>query len=91
MEINKRAAWKTMIVRTLLWLLFGGTLAVFMGTGGAILWFVVEALLIWRLVAALSKPLLYGLVVNTDVITQYGPGSIGKARHTGSGTETAPE
>ncbi|MFJ8477823.1 DUF6232 family protein [Kitasatospora sp. NPDC094011] len=130
LAVDKGAAWRTFILRTIVWLILGGIFAAVVGTVGTIILLVVEALLVWRLVSALQKPPVYGLVLHTagtqreavwstqqeeiqhlvleitkaignpdiaqtviniahavqgDVINQYGSGSIGKARHSGSG------
>ncbi|GHA67894.1 hypothetical protein GCM10010305_07120 [Streptomyces termitum] len=130
LAVDQGAAWKTFILRTIGWLIVGGIIAAVGDTVGTLVLLAVEGLLIWRLVAALQKPPLYGLVLNTsgtqreaiwstrqeeiqqliyeitkaignpevaqivinvehavhgDLIKQYGPGSIGKAHHSGSG------
>jgi hypothetical protein len=66
LEIDKGAAWKKFTLRTLLCLVFGGILAASAGTIGGLLLVAVEALLIWRLITAINKPPLYGLVLNTS-------------------------
>lgn len=130
LEVDKGAAWRKFIARALICLVVGGIVAAAAGEIGVILLVVVLGLLIWRLVAAIGKPPLYGLVLNTsgtqrdavwstehseiqalvmeitkaigrpdtaqvvynvkhavmgDHIEQYGAGSIGSARHSGSG------
>ncbi|MFK0167490.1 DUF6232 family protein [Streptomyces sp. NPDC090306] len=65
LEVNQGAVWKKFIVRSIVWLLFGGIFASVAGTGGVLVLIAVEALFVWRLVAALSRPPLYGLVLNT--------------------------
>ncbi|MHC3468126.1 DUF6232 family protein [Streptomyces sp. 7R007] len=66
LEVDKHAAWKQFIVRTLLCLFVGSFLAAGLGSVGVLLLLAVEALLVWRLVVALGKPDLYGLVLNTS-------------------------
>ncbi|MEU6378366.1 DUF6232 family protein [Streptomyces sp. NPDC046909] len=66
LEVDKKAAWKKFIVRTLILLVFGSFMAAGGGTPGTLIWLAVEALLVWRLVNALGKPTLYGLVLNTS-------------------------
>ncbi|MHA5050248.1 DUF6232 family protein [Streptomyces sp. SD15] len=66
LEVDKGAAWRKFILRTLICLVFGGSLAAAAGTIGVILLLGVEALLVWRLMTAISKPPLYGLVLNTS-------------------------
>jgi hypothetical protein len=66
LEVDKGAAWKKFAVRTLIWLLLGGIVIAGAGTVGTFVWIAVEALLVWRLVTALNKPTLYGLVLNTS-------------------------
>ncbi|MFI9106608.1 DUF6232 family protein [Streptomyces fildesensis] len=65
LEVNQGAAWKKFIVRSIFCWIFGGIFAAMAGTTGVVLLVVVEALLVWQLVAALSKPPLFGLVLNT--------------------------
>lgn len=134
LEVDKGAAWKKFILRSLLCLFVGGIVVSGAGNFGVILLLAVEAFLVWRLVTAIAKPPLYGLVLNTsgtqrdavwstdsgeihhlvheitkaighpdvaqvtynmqhavvgDQINQYGPGSIGKAQHSGSGNIAA--
>jgi hypothetical protein len=130
LEVDKNAAWKKFIRRTLICLVIGAILASFAPAAGVTILLAVEALLIWRLISVINKPALFGLVLNTsgtqhdavwstesreiqhlveevtkaighpdvaqviynvqhavegDLIQQYGPGSIGKAQHSGSG------
>ncbi|MDB1087733.1 DUF6232 family protein [Streptomyces sp. ACA25] len=129
--IDTGVAWRKFILRTVGWLIVGGIFAAVADGLGPVVFFVVQALLVWRLVSTLQKPPLYGLVLNTsgtqheavwstqqeeiqrlvqeitkaignpdiaqmiinvehavqgDLIQQYGAGSIGKAKHTGSGS-----
>ncbi|WP_435532635.1 DUF6232 family protein [Streptomyces violaceusniger] len=131
LTVDQGAVWKKFILRTIGWLILGGIFAAVAGTVGTIVFLAVEALLIWKLVSALQKPPVYGLVLNTsgtqreaiwstrqeeiqrliyeitnaignpgvaqtiinvehavqgDLVQQYGAGSIGKARHSGSGS-----
>lgn len=46
--------------------MFGSFVIAGAGTVGVFVWLGVEALLVWRLVTALGKPTLYGLVLNTS-------------------------
>lgn len=66
LEVDKRAAWKKFVLRTVIWLMFGSFVIAGAGTVGVFVWLGVEALLVWRLVTALGKPTLYGLVLNTS-------------------------
>ncbi len=66
LTVDKGAAWKKFILATIVWLFVGGVLAAAAGTVGTLLFLAVEALLIWRLVSALQKPPVYGLVLNTS-------------------------
>ncbi|MFJ2111822.1 MULTISPECIES: DUF6232 family protein [unclassified Streptomyces] len=68
LTVDKAAAWKQFILRTIGWLILGGTLAALMDNVGTIIFLAVEALLIWKLVSALGKPPVYGLVLNTSGI-----------------------
>jgi hypothetical protein len=65
LEIDQGAVWKKFIVRSICCLFFGGIFASVAGTVGMIVLVAIEALLVWQLVAALSKPPLFGLVLNT--------------------------
>lgn len=65
LELDKSAAWKKFIIRTLITLAVGGILAIFVGTPVVIIMIAVLALLIWRLVSIISKPAVHGLVLNT--------------------------
>ncbi|MGW6741940.1 DUF6232 family protein [Streptomyces sp. NPDC055025] len=131
LTVDKGAAWKKFILRTIGSWIPGVIVAVVADTVGTIVFMVVNALLMRKLVSALQKPPVYGLVLNTsgtqheaiwstqqeeihrliheitkaignpdvaqtiinvahavqgDLIRQYGAGSIGKARHSGSGS-----
>lgn len=66
LEVDKGAAWKKFILRTLVCLVFGGILAASAGSIGVLLLIAGEALLIWRLVTAINKPPLFGLILNTS-------------------------
>jgi len=66
LEVNKAAAWKQFLLRTLLCLFVGGIIASGVGTIGVIILLAVEALLVWRLLEAIGKPPLFGLVLNTS-------------------------
>ncbi|MFE3829956.1 DUF6232 family protein [Streptomyces sp. NPDC059092] len=63
--VDKGAAWRKFILRTIGWLILGGILAAVADTVGTIVFFVVEAFLIWKLVSVLQRPTVYGLVLNT--------------------------
>ncbi|MFJ8001853.1 DUF6232 family protein [Streptomyces sp. NPDC096310] len=65
LTVDQAAAWKKFILRTIGWLILGGTFAAVVGTVGTIIFLVVEALLVWKLVSVLQKPTVYGLVLNT--------------------------
>ncbi|WP_033276573.1 DUF6232 family protein [Actinospica acidiphila] len=65
-EVDKGAAWKEFFVRTLVWFFFGGIFAAVVDVVGVILFIAVQAFLVWRLVLALQKPPVYGLVLNTS-------------------------
>ncbi|MDT6984498.1 DUF6232 family protein [Streptomyces lusitanus] len=65
-EVDKGAAWKEFLVRTLVWLFFGGIFAALVDVVGVILFLGVQAFLVWKLVQALQKPPVYGLVLNTS-------------------------
>ncbi|TRO55819.1 hypothetical protein E4K73_49165 [Streptomyces sp. IB201691-2A2] len=65
LEVDKQGAWKKFIRRTLFSLAFCGILAAGAGTVGVLILPLLEALLVWRLIAILSKPPLYGLVLNS--------------------------
>ncbi len=64
--VDKSKAWKKFIVRSLLCLFVGGILVSGAGNFGVVLLLAVEAFLVWRLVTTLTKPPLYGLVLNTS-------------------------
>ncbi|MFI2185432.1 DUF6232 family protein [Streptomyces sioyaensis] len=66
LSVDEGAAWKKFILRTIGWLIVGGIFAAVTDTVGKIVFLVVEALLIWKLVSALQKPPVYGLVLNTS-------------------------
>ncbi|MET9350303.1 DUF6232 family protein [Streptomyces termitum] len=66
LTVDQGAAWKTFILRTIGWLIVGGIIAAVGDTVGTLVFLAVEGLLIWRLVSALQKPPLYGLVLNTS-------------------------
>jgi hypothetical protein len=66
LAVNEGAVWKKFILRTIVWLFVGGIFAAVADTVGTIVFLVVEALLIWKLVSALRKPPVYGLVLNTS-------------------------
>lgn len=66
LEVDKQAAWKKFIVRSLICLFFGSFLAAGAGSVGVLILLAVEALLIWRLVTKLGQPPLFGLVLNTS-------------------------
>ncbi|WP_330348793.1 DUF6232 family protein [Streptomyces sp. NBC_00582] len=65
LEVDRRAAWKTFIQRSLIWLFVGGFLASF-GVAAMLIWLAVHGFLIWQLVKVLNRPTLYGLVLNTS-------------------------
>src|SRR6266508_4216998 len=65
LEVNKGAAWRRFAVRALLILIIGGILAATLDTIGVLILIVAMALAIWRLVAVLIKPVLYGLIIGT--------------------------
>jgi hypothetical protein len=64
--VDKGAAWKRFILRTLISLVVGAILVPFLDTVGVVILLAVLALLVWRLVSVISRPPLYGLVVNTS-------------------------
>ncbi|MCX5012470.1 MULTISPECIES: DUF6232 family protein [unclassified Streptomyces] len=66
LEVDKGAAWRKFIARALITLVIGGIVAAAVGEVGVILLVAVLGLLIWRLVALIGKPPLYGLVLNTS-------------------------
>ncbi|WP_340377295.1 DUF6232 family protein [Streptomyces sp. SS7] len=66
LEVDRRAAWKRFIQRSLICFFVGGLIGAGAGTYGLIIWLAVQALLIWQLVKLLNKPTLYGLVLNTS-------------------------
>ncbi|WP_336206233.1 DUF6232 family protein [Nonomuraea sp. LPB2021202275-12-8] len=66
LEVNKGAAWKRFVIRSLIWLVVGGILAQLLDIVGVLLLIAVQALLVWQLVSVLSRPAVYGLVVNTS-------------------------
>ncbi|MEN8649135.1 DUF6232 family protein [Streptomyces sp. 21So2-11] len=66
LTVDKGAAWKKFILQSIGWFILGGIFASFAGTVGTIVFLAVEALLVWRLVSALQKPPVYGLVLNTS-------------------------
>ncbi|MGY3201383.1 hypothetical protein ACVW19_001898 [Streptomyces sp. TE5632] len=66
MTVDKGAAWKKFILRSIGWFILGGIFAAAADTVGTVVFLVVEALLIWKLVSALQKPPVYGLVLNTS-------------------------
>ncbi|MFE6165218.1 DUF6232 family protein [Streptomyces sp. NPDC056486] len=65
-DIDKGAVWKRFIIRALLAVIFGGILPALLGTVGVALLCAVLALVIWRFVAALRTPSVYGLVISTS-------------------------
>ncbi len=66
LAVDKGAAWKKFILRTIGWLIVGGIFASVAGTPGTIVFLAVEAFLVWKLVSVLQKPPVYGLVLNTS-------------------------
>ncbi|WP_106432280.1 DUF6232 family protein [Streptomyces sp. LaPpAH-108] len=66
LAVDQGAAWKKFILRTIAWLIVGGIFASVVGTFGTIVLLAVEALLVWKLVSALQKPPVYGLILNTS-------------------------
>ncbi|WP_416984303.1 DUF6232 family protein [Streptomyces sp. T028] len=64
--VDRRAAWKRFIQRSVVCFFVGGLVGAGAGTPGLIIWLAVQGLLIWQLVKVLSKPTLYGLVLNTS-------------------------
>lgn len=66
LEVNKTAAWLQFAKRALLILIIGGILIAAFDAIGGLLLVVAMALAIWRLVAVLTKPTLYGLVISTS-------------------------
>ncbi|WP_328300216.1 DUF6232 family protein [Streptomyces sp. NBC_00435] len=66
LEVNKGAAWKQFIRRALLCLVVGGIATAIFGNVAAIIMVVVLGLLIWQLVQVISRPPVYGLVLNTS-------------------------
>lgn len=65
LEVDKGAAWKKCIKRVLLGLVFGGIVAVGSKAVGIPIVLVVVAVSIWRLMATIAIPPVYGLVLNT--------------------------
>lgn len=68
LEVNKGAAWKQFIRRALLCLVVGGIATAIFGNFVAVLTVAVLGLLIWQLVKVISRPPVYGLVLNTSGI-----------------------
>ncbi|MEU3958617.1 DUF6232 family protein [Streptomyces buecherae] len=66
LAIDRGAAWRKFIGRTLGCLILGVILAAIAGALGVIVLLVIEALAVWRLVSLLQKPVVYGLVLNTS-------------------------
>ncbi|MFZ3472124.1 DUF6232 family protein [Streptomyces sp. 2.9] len=66
LEVNKGAAWKQFIRRALLCLVVGGIAAAIFGNIAGILAVVVFGLLVWQLVQVISRPPVYGLILNTS-------------------------
>ncbi|MCX5398619.1 DUF6232 family protein [Streptomyces sp. NBC_00102] len=68
LTVDKGAAIRKFIIRTIGWLIVGGIIAAVADTVGTIIFLAVEAFLIWKLVAVLQRPPVYGLVLNTSGI-----------------------
>lgn len=66
LSVDKGAAWKKFILQSIVWFVVGGIFASVGGTVGTIVFLAVEGFLIWKLVSALQKPPVYGLVLNTS-------------------------
>ncbi|WP_326697187.1 DUF6232 family protein [Streptomyces sp. NBC_01754] len=66
LTVDQGAVWKSFILRCFIWFIVGGIFAAVFDTMGNIVFVVVVGLLIWRLVVALQRPPLYGLVLNTS-------------------------
>ncbi|MET9463405.1 DUF6232 family protein [Streptomyces sp. NPDC006544] len=66
LEVNKGAAWKQFIRRALLCLIVGMIATAIFGNFAAVLMVAVLGLLIWQLVQVISRPPVYGLVLNTS-------------------------
>ena len=63
--VNKAAAWRRFAGRALMILIIGGILTATMDALGFLILVVAMALAIWRLVAVLVKPTVYGLIIST--------------------------
>lgn len=66
LSVDQGAVWRKFIFRTIGWFVVGGFLAAAAGDVGAVVFLAVEALLVWKLVSALRRPTVYGLVLNTS-------------------------
>lgn len=66
MEVNKGAAWKQFIRRALICLVVGAIAVAIFGNIAGILAVIVLGLLVWQLVTVISRPPVYGLVLNTS-------------------------
>lgn len=63
--VNKGAAWRRFVMRVLLISIIGGILVATLDTIGVLILVAAMALAIWRLVAVLVRPVIYGLVIST--------------------------
>ncbi|WP_251054657.1 DUF6232 family protein [Streptomyces sp. ISL-66] len=68
LEVDKGAAWKQFIRRALLCIVLGAIAVAIFGNLAGILAVVVFGLLVWQLVKTISRPPVYGLVLNTSGI-----------------------
>ncbi|MEU5362187.1 DUF6232 family protein [Streptomyces sp. NPDC005925] len=66
MTVNKGAAWRKFILRSIVWCIVGGTFAAVVGNAGMIVFLLGEAFLLWKLVSVLRLPVVYGLVLGTS-------------------------
>ena len=66
LQVDKGAAWRRFLVRVLISLVVGGVLVPFFDTAGLVVLLAVLALLTWKLISVITRPDLYGLVVNTS-------------------------
>jgi len=63
--VNKRAAWRRFAMRALLIWIIGSILTATLDSIGVLIMVVAMALAIWRLVAVLARPVIYGLILST--------------------------
>lgn len=79
LDVDKGAAWRRFIGRSLLCLVIGGIAAAIFGNIAGVIAVAVFGLLIWQLVKVISRPPVYGLVLNTSGIQREAVWSLDRA------------